>query len=1044
MANADIQRSLLTAAVVGQFDPMKLSGNNTDALVELANHSDEYPSDNTMRWRLRSEMRRKLLAQIDDDMLQDLISETDSLVIENDAFGTFLRRALTGDPVNPAKRDVAELQALQTALGFAEARLVERGQEDTAKRRNTARRTQDALNRIAKESQMSALASSAPEELFGRKDEKRAIRRFMAEGTLDEPYRTVDQIGPDHWLLWVSGIGGTGKSALISDLVYRTRRWRGSAPILHFDFDRHLLASANVFQLMHELTRQLELSVDDRAGVLSAYRKRLRNRSGRYGDGTRNLTRGLSILAHNIYDFRAIIKEILDPETPLTLVFDTFEEVLVKPPAVANLIMEWVDLLRRDAGLKGLRVILASRAEVPTDPAFDAMRASIAGHIPLDDLDKPATVRMLQKGGFDRSTAGRAFDAFGGNPFVVVILIKYCLDMSKDEINALFKEGKGNEAFHGEIAQRFLYSRVLGRLQGDEYLSKLANPGLALRRLTAQLVREVLAKPCGLNVSAPKLAELYDQLAQHVWLVQPLGDGVRHERKLRRMMLPMVTRDKPIQVQAIHEAAAEFYIKRRDETLSPEEQADEAIYHALMIGREFVLNADNAPRFSATLGGDIEDLPPSTQAKLRLLSSDNAVLSDEQIEALKNDDLKALARERRLTASVNSGGSNAFDAWIDEREAVTRAVTQQANEPAPASNADGSVYVEADDLGPRVKGAWSSKHTKSDIAAAFADLAFEYLTDFVNSDVQSFVSSLISTINDSDDAVQTKEWRAALAVLAMGETQDLREAVTREMQRYGDSGKLPPAAYILFRIVGGVQRADAGDYDDTLRELARVVENVVRRLLGRKRNTAPTGPFRVLQFLRSQQRLPSFNTLTVEPGLIRIFTPTVLEAVMSSMDRQLFYLSSELPTQLEPGIKSAIRVKPGTISGLEDVAGRIEATDTFPFKPGLKLPEIYGPLSNALGRSIKTARSAAEIIDEIEHKVLIWPEQFSAKRVASAKMNKTLTSSLVESADRAGVLGDLLALSREQNDTFVLRRAQRLFLRYEQILRGEVSLYQIR
>jgi hypothetical protein len=83
--------------------------------------------------------------------------------------------------------------------------------------------------------------------------------------------------------------------------------------------------------------------------------------------------------------------------------------------------------------------------------------------------------------------------------------------------------------------QGILYGRILGHIHQDD-VKKIAHPGLILRRITADLIRQVLAEPCGVRMDDPKYADtLFDLLRNELSLVTPEGDAVRRRADMRHL-----------------------------------------------------------------------------------------------------------------------------------------------------------------------------------------------------------------------------------------------------------------------------------------------------------------------------------------------------------------------------------------------------------------------------------------------------------------------------------------------------------------------------
>ena len=110
-----------------------------------------------------------------------------------------------------------------------------------------------------------------------------------------------------------------------------------------------------------------------------------------------------------------------------------------------------------------------------------------------------------------------------------------------------------------ELVQGVLYSRILGHI-GDPAVVKVAYPGLAVRLVTVEVLREVLAEPCGFD---PDRAEdIFDKLRTEVSMFELEDpDTLRHRQDVRRLMLRTMLDDPARQevVAEIHRRAAAWY-----------------------------------------------------------------------------------------------------------------------------------------------------------------------------------------------------------------------------------------------------------------------------------------------------------------------------------------------------------------------------------------------------------------------------------------------------------------------------------------------------
>ena len=114
----------------------------------------------------------------------------------------------------------------------------------------------------------------------------------------------------------------------------------------------------------------------------------------------------------------------------------------------------------------------------------------------------------------------------------------------------------------------------------------MAHPGLALRTITWELIRDVLAGPCGLgSLGETEARELFNALAREVALVRQGDNADRLELRpeLRRIVREDLTKDSKLAAKrmAIHTGAVAFYTQRG----KPEDRAEE-IYHRLAIGED--------------------------------------------------------------------------------------------------------------------------------------------------------------------------------------------------------------------------------------------------------------------------------------------------------------------------------------------------------------------------------------------------------------------------------------------------------------------------
>jgi hypothetical protein len=294
-----------------------------------------------------------------------------------------------------------------------------------------------------------------------------------------------------------------------------------------------------------------------------------------------------------------VLRPIVGP-LPVLLVVDTFEEVQVQGAEAEHAIASMLHELSRR--LTGLVVLLCGRAE----PRVPGIEPIVLGELAADEA-----LELL------RRLVGEAWSAaipelareLGGNPLV----LRFAARVIRSEGAMALASPEGiaqvRAAIRQERLQGMLYGRILTHLH-TENARRLAFPGLVLRVITPDVVDEVLAGPCGLDLTAPGAAkEAYDDLAREVALVvpDPASGGLRHLPHVRRLMLEtllsFVDRDA---VAAIDRGAVAHWCRRA----GPVARAEE-IYHRLRLGepRE-VLDSRWDGVATPYLTDALEELPP--------------------------------------------------------------------------------------------------------------------------------------------------------------------------------------------------------------------------------------------------------------------------------------------------------------------------------------------------------------------------------------------------------------------------------------------------
>ena len=151
------------------------------------------------------------------------------------------------------------------------------------------------------------------------------------------------------------------------------------------------------------------------------------------------------------------------------------------------------------------------------------------------DLTTDKAVELLTVLGVEPALAQRFPPVFGGNPLVLKLIHRFVTTNDSDEVEQLLADGEKarRDAPSGEVGLRFVYERILNRIKKPR-VKALAYPGVVLRRVTPELILEVLAPTCPvpLDVTTPADARASVQRARRARLARD-PHRARHGRASR-------------------------------------------------------------------------------------------------------------------------------------------------------------------------------------------------------------------------------------------------------------------------------------------------------------------------------------------------------------------------------------------------------------------------------------------------------------------------------------------------------------------------------
>ena len=623
------------AAVVAWFTPKMLVEQGGRAFRErvlsgLVPDCDDRPSRSGYEWCLRRDPRRAVLTDLAKDRhrLTRVLRKTERLSDDVDA--QLLRRVLRGERVKADARSALTEEESGALLRVAE------WTDGIFPKAPKPAEVQGLLARNAITQSLSILAG----KFRGREDELDTLQRFIlrpAPKHITTPARVP--------VLAVSGIGGVGKSALLSrftsSLLERPKARRPTLVLI--DFDRARFSAGDPVALTFELTRQIGAWIPSLAAELRELRHSARTNLLSSGFASQTHAE-IAVLESSVrsrdelmYRLPSILgKAGVGTRTQLVIVFDTFEVVQGSRAQTVqddvgvrgvHAVAEWINDLFIIGRLSRLKVVVAGRAPIAEDAVFGPVLTE--PELRLTGIDRKAALEILRDHGLKRSDARTLVEALAdpkdgsSNPLILRLAARLVKAGTVRPSLLRRDVGRARKVMDQELVQGILYRRILAHIgdrDKDKTLSALAHPGLVLRRVTPDIIKRVLLP---LVVPAERRRgvdpdALFGRLRREVWLVRDTGpQTVEHRSDLRRTMLRLIDAEMRRQAVRIHRAAIKYYRSGGEPGLNPEVAQAEAYYHTLMLTtrtRAARLNPIDVRRFESALLPSLDDLPPHVLA----------------------------------------------------------------------------------------------------------------------------------------------------------------------------------------------------------------------------------------------------------------------------------------------------------------------------------------------------------------------------------------------------------------------------------------------
>mgnify|MGYP000303253294 CR=1 FL=1 len=663
MTSALCRAALELGAVSGAFTPaamadaLGLEGDQRQRLWrDLSVHVAEVLDGDTYGWALTPDARVRQFRALVSRAGIDRLLEQAPAPWPGDDFGTALRRLLAGETIHldltRHREDdaglLAEMREVGAMLEAAQfARHVAPLDGAALEALDTA-----AKRRIQELQRRRDLTLVLPHRHRGYDAERQHLSRFLR-----------GQEG-DARPVFLSGIGGAGKSALLARMFSYWQSRSGAPLTVVIDFDRRQLVSGEPVEILKEMLRQcatgIKHKLDDPKVAQAVHDglQTLRRDLPELGPAAQERSFDSQIGYLDTVTLTALSQDWAAPlrDLPIAMMFDSFEAVDRRGGGTVELIFDLEAMLRER--LPGLRTVVSGRAhpldEVGMARFFGPPDRSVhlAGLAPRDgmallaDEDERQAETTGTRHLTEKAMRRRLTGALSGHPLALLMLVRF-VHSRPDEVDALIRDLEADGGFQVEFAQTFLYERILDRIDKPD-IRALAHPGLILRAVNDDLIRLVLDKPClGREIDAAEAEMLRKDLEDEYWLVEPghASFPLRHRPDLRQLMVPgllakprmadsagqrAAKTDLSAKARAICVAAKAWFrdgppendpAHHRWEALPDAVREAHVWYYRGLSGAQTIpdLTAEAARNIRQELGDDLDTMPPAWRAPVKVL-----------------------------------------------------------------------------------------------------------------------------------------------------------------------------------------------------------------------------------------------------------------------------------------------------------------------------------------------------------------------------------------------------------------------------------------
>lgn len=532
MRAGDVPTWLYEAAVLPSFqlDDLQVAPDSEELKALAVKRRDK-------SYTLPLSVRRKVLQVGGLSRIRDQVLNALKRGIGDESTLTLLRRLLDGSPDLDIKNWSLE--------EIRRAQFLTRWIEHMSEQELLTLPSQEDLNAIYEQRKLTEPLRQALKHFRGREQQLLRLHQYVSG----------DSPGP----MLLHGVGGSGKTTLLSKFILE-RMERGDC-VVFIDLDQAELS----LQLPSESKRERTLAQDPRVEFVLTEISRQISAQREDKFYIRKVSKNAK-WARRTSALGGLVDQLSRIDTKVVLIIDTFEEAQYQDSSDIMLLFRRLFDELRDAH-SGMRIILGGRAELAW--------AERSQTLSLDALEEAEAVALLRAvAGATTLTAAEAksvVERVGCQPLLVVIA-----GQALDRDPELLRDLAGLER---DTAAAYMYRRILDHIH-DIPSPELIEPSLILRRLTPELLVEVIAPIVGLELTEAQAREHLQCLRAEVSLVQASGEGVKHRVEVRSLCLPTLQMQDEVRWFKTHDSAAQWWSQQVGDL----EGADsEEMYHRLVI-----------------------------------------------------------------------------------------------------------------------------------------------------------------------------------------------------------------------------------------------------------------------------------------------------------------------------------------------------------------------------------------------------------------------------------------------------------------------------